>query len=105
MRRYLALSHAICRVVALAAGSVGFTWTGNQRYEGLRVVTTGRRAAGTANDAALDVSADVETLDRDGIVGRKGAFETDWVDRLREDMEAAFTEARGRERGAVSRGP
>ena len=68
------------------------------------MVTTGR-AAGTAHDAALDVSAEVAALDRDGIVGRKGAFETDWVDRLREDMEAAFTEARGRDRGAVSRGP
>ncbi|MFN2484631.1 MAG: phytanoyl-CoA dioxygenase family protein [Candidatus Limnocylindria bacterium] len=52
-----------------------------------------------------DVSRDVETLYRDGIVGRKGAFERDFVERLRDDIMAAFDEARTREHGAVSRGP
>ena len=52
-----------------------------------------------------DVAADVEALYRDGIVARKGAFARDFVERLREDMMAAFDEARTREHGAVSRGP
>jgi ectoine hydroxylase-related dioxygenase (phytanoyl-CoA dioxygenase family) len=41
----------------------------------------------------------------DGIVARKGAFSRDFVQRMREDVDAAFTEARSRENGAVGRGP
>ncbi len=47
----------------------------------------------------------VSTVLTDGIVGLKGAFDRDWVDRLGEDVLAAFDEARGREGGAVGRGP
>lgn len=52
-----------------------------------------------------DVSDDASTIERDGIVGRKGVFPREWVEQLRFDMESAFAEARARERGAVSRGP
>lgn len=45
------------------------------------------------------------TLERDGILGCPGAFTPAWVDELREDVEAAFAEARSREGGAVGRGP
>lgn len=48
---------------------------------------------------------EVEALYTDGITALKGAFSRDWVARLREDVEAAFEEARGREGGAVGRGP
>lgn len=41
----------------------------------------------------------------DGIVARRGAFSAEWVQRLREDVDAAFEEARSREGGAVGRGP
>jgi len=51
------------------------------------------------------VGHDVETLFRDGIVGLKGAFPTELIDQLREDMEAAYHEAMTREHGAVARGP
>jgi len=44
-------------------------------------------------------------LETEGIIALKGAFPVDWVDRVREDLEAALQEARGREGGAVSRGP
>jgi Phytanoyl-CoA dioxygenase (PhyH) len=44
-------------------------------------------------------------LETEGIIALKGAFPTSWVDQVREDVEAAFEEARGREGGAVSRGP
>jgi len=47
----------------------------------------------------------VSTIYRDGIVACKGAFSTEWADRLREDVEAAFEEARSRPDGAVGRGP
>lgn len=47
----------------------------------------------------------LDTLHRDGIVGRPGAFSRDWVEQLREDVEAAFADALGREGGAVGRGP
>ncbi|MFC8732131.1 phytanoyl-CoA dioxygenase family protein [Luteimicrobium sp. NPDC057192] len=46
-----------------------------------------------------------EAIYRDGIVGCKQAFSTAWADRLREDVEAAFEEARSRPDGAVGRGP
>ena len=44
-------------------------------------------------------------LETDGIIGRKGAFTREWVAAVREDIDAAFEEARSREGGAVGRGP
>lgn len=59
--------------------------------------------------AVLDVPIDTDlirtTLERDGIIGCPGAFSREWVAQLREDVEAAFAEARSREGGAVGRGP
>ncbi len=52
-----------------------------------------------------DLDADQATLQRDGVVGRKGGFPAGWVDRLREDMMTAFWEAIQRPGGAVGRGP
>ncbi len=54
---------------------------------------------------AIDVSEDVATLYRDGIVGRSGAFSREWVEDLREDMMTAFWDAIRRSGGAVGRGP
>src|SRR5688572_16431831 len=42
---------------------------------------------------------------RDGITACRGAFPPEWADAMREDIEAAFDEARSREGGAVGRGP
>jgi hypothetical protein len=53
----------------------------------------------------LDVSGDLETLLRDGIVGRKGAFSREWAEAMREDMMTAFWDAIQRPGGAVGRGP
>jgi hypothetical protein len=53
----------------------------------------------------VDVSADRETLTRDGIVGLKSAFSRDWAERMREDMLTGFWEAIQRPGGAVGRGP
>ncbi|HEY8302602.1 MAG TPA: phytanoyl-CoA dioxygenase family protein [Jatrophihabitans sp.] len=47
----------------------------------------------------------VHDLYTDGITALKGAFPVEWVDRLGEDIDAAFAEARGRENGAIGRGP
>ncbi|WP_369055269.1 phytanoyl-CoA dioxygenase family protein [Kineococcus terrestris] len=47
----------------------------------------------------------VRGLYTDGIVARRGAFSREWVTQVREDLEAAFEEARGREGGTVGRGP
>ncbi|WP_122817342.1 phytanoyl-CoA dioxygenase family protein [Nocardioides pantholopis] len=59
--------------------------------------------------AALDVPIDREqirtALETDGILGCRQAFSRAWVEQLREDVEAAFEEARSREGGAVGRGP
>lgn len=52
-----------------------------------------------------DVRQDAATLQRDGIVGKKGAFSVAWVEQLREDMLTAFWEAIQRPGGAVGRGP
>jgi ectoine hydroxylase-related dioxygenase (phytanoyl-CoA dioxygenase family) len=52
-----------------------------------------------------EIAAVVEALYTDGIAANKGAFSRDWAAQMREDVETAFTEARGRENGAVGRGP
>jgi hypothetical protein len=51
------------------------------------------------------VTEDVLTLRRDGVVGKKGVFSREFIERLREDMMTAFWEAIQRPGGAVSRGP
>src|SRR4051794_15544260 len=53
----------------------------------------------------LDIQTHVDTLSRDGITALKGAFTTEWVDRMREDMMTAFWSAIQRPGGAVGRGP
>ena len=52
-----------------------------------------------------DVAADVDVLNRDGIVGRQGAMPGEWVKRAHEDVMTAFWAAIQRPGGAVSRGP
>jgi hypothetical protein len=63
------------------------------------MVTEAPRAAGTT-----DVAADVEVLFRDGIVGRKGALEREWVETLRDEMMTAFWTSIQRPGGTVPRG-
>jgi hypothetical protein len=58
--------------------------------------------AGTADP---EIRAAVDALYTDGIIGKKGAFTSEWADTLREDIEAAFAEAIDRPGGAVGRGP
>jgi hypothetical protein len=55
--------------------------------------------------ADAETAALVEALYGDGIVARKGAFARDWAQRMGEDIEVAFQEARNRPGGAVGRGP
>jgi ectoine hydroxylase-related dioxygenase (phytanoyl-CoA dioxygenase family) len=52
-----------------------------------------------------DLAADVSTLQRDGIVALRGAFDPGWVDQVREDVDRAFAEALRRPGGTVGRGP
>ena len=61
--------------------------------------------APTTVAAAGQHTADVDTLYRDGIIGKPGAFSRDWVERLREDMMTAFWRAIQRPGGAIGRGP
>ncbi|NPD65639.1 phytanoyl-CoA dioxygenase [Lichenicola cladoniae] len=58
-----------------------------------------------SNPVRVDVAGEFEILQRDGVVGKKGAFAPGWVDQLREDMMTAFWEAIQRPGGAVGRGP
>jgi hypothetical protein len=53
----------------------------------------------------VDVSGDVATLYRDGVVGKKGAFSREWTETMREDIMTAFWSAIQRPGGAVGRGP
>lgn len=52
-----------------------------------------------------DVREDIAALQRDGVVGKQGAFSREWVEQMREDMMTAFWEAIQRPGGAVGRGP
>lgn len=58
-----------------------------------------------AVETARAIERHLADLYRDGITSTKGAFPRDWVDRLREDMEAGFAEAIDRPGGTVPRGP
>ena len=51
------------------------------------------------------ISQDVDTLQRDGIVGHRGALPSSLIDGLREDMERAYAAAIDTPGGAVNRGP
>lgn len=59
----------------------------------------------TARAAVADVTTDLETLQRDGIVARPGAFDPDWVEAMREEMMTAFWAAIQRPGGTIGRGP
>jgi hypothetical protein len=63
------------------------------------------RTAMTGVGAAMEVTADHETLVCDGIVGRKRAFSREYGKAMREDTMAAFWDAIQRPGGAVGRGP
>ena len=62
-------------------------------------------AHATTKSPGVDVSAERETLHRDGIVALNGTFSRDWTEHMREDMMTAFWEAIQRPGGAVGRGP
>lgn len=59
----------------------------------------------THQTLSFDTAAVMGALYGDGILGLKGAFERDWVQTLREDIEVLFAEALQRPGGAVGRGP
>ena len=60
---------------------------------------------GTDNEEELDVEQIRRGLETDGIIACKNAFSREWVQQLREDLDAAFEEARSRPGAAVGRGP
>jgi len=68
-------------------------------------MTTSESTATISTVTEEDRAAAVEALMTDGIIGRPGALSRELVARMAEDVEAAFHEARARERGAVGRGP
>lgn len=53
----------------------------------------------------FDVATIMGGLYGDGIIGLKGAFDREWVERLREDIDLLFEDALKRPGGAVGRGP
>jgi ectoine hydroxylase-related dioxygenase (phytanoyl-CoA dioxygenase family) len=61
----------------------------------------------TESRANLDkVTAEqMAALRGDGITAQKGAFTREWAQRMGEDIDVAFADARQREGGAVGRGP
>lgn len=61
--------------------------------------------AATTAALAPHLDAAVQDLYTAGITACRGAFTPRWADAMREDIEKAFAEARGREGGAVGRGP
>jgi hypothetical protein len=62
-------------------------------------------AGDTTTEEEFDVEEIRYLLETDGIIACKGAFSRSWVQQVREDVDAAFEEARSREGGAVGRGP
>jgi hypothetical protein len=69
-------------------------------------MTTAPSTSPSSQDVTdADRAEAVQALATDGIIGRKGAFSREFVAQMREDIDAAFEEARTREGGAVGRGP
>ena len=56
-------------------------------------------------DPSLEPADILRGLYGDGIMALRGAFSTAWADRLRQDIEALFDEARRLPHGALPRGP
>jgi len=52
-----------------------------------------------------DIATIMGGLYGDGIIGLKGAFERDWVEDLKQDLDVAYEAALKRPNGAVGRGP
>jgi Phytanoyl-CoA dioxygenase (PhyH) len=61
--------------------------------------------SGSTTEQQFEVDAIRHGLETDGIIACKGAFSREWVQQLREDIDAAFDEARSRDGGTVGRGP
>jgi hypothetical protein len=59
----------------------------------------------STSTTTYDAAAVMGGLYGDGIIGLKGAFAREWVQALREDMDAAYVEALKRPGGVVGRGP
>jgi hypothetical protein len=55
--------------------------------------------------AEFDTASIIGGLYGDGIIALKGAFDRAWTQRLRDDIDRLFAEARARPRGALPRGP
>src|SRR4028119_1347760 len=53
----------------------------------------------------FDTAAIMGGLYGDGVLGLKGAFDRDWVQQMREEVDVLFEEALQRPGGAVGRGP
>ncbi len=64
-----------------------------------------QRSADHGRGGSYDVSENLATLQRDGIVALKGAFSRAWAEEMREDMMTAFWDAIQRPGGAIGRGP
>lgn len=62
-------------------------------------------AAPETLDPQFEPSAILGGLYGDGIIGLKGAFSRDWVQRMREDIDMLFAEAQQQPGGALNRGP
>ncbi|WP_037570664.1 phytanoyl-CoA dioxygenase family protein [Phaeacidiphilus oryzae] len=71
----------------------------------MSVPTTRPPQTPTAAPTGPEIGTAVRELYTDGITARRAAFPPEFADRLREDIEAAFADARTREGGAVGRGP
>ncbi len=61
--------------------------------------------AGAAPVGFATVGEVVRDLYTDGVSACRGAFTPEWADRMREDIEHAYEDARQRPGGAVGRGP
>lgn len=61
--------------------------------------------ANVSGAGEYDVATIMGGLYGDGIIACKGAFDRAWVQRLREDIDVLFDEARSQPGGALERGP
>ena len=69
------------------------------------MATTTVPHSASVQGAGYDTATIMGGLYGDGIIALRGAFAREWVQRLREDVDALFEQALARPGGAVGRGP
>ncbi|MCK7502449.1 MAG: phytanoyl-CoA dioxygenase family protein [Comamonadaceae bacterium] len=97
------------RMLACRPGRAADTAAGSglaaKNAQGSKLIQPTMVSSVTPDGSAFDPAVIMGGLYGDGIIALQGAFPREWAQRLREDIDRLFAEARARPHGALPRGP